>query len=140
MTYKTLLSAILYCSLAAAQPRSPLDLNSASAQEMQKAFEIDAATADKIIAHRPFHSMAELPGASIPPDVAKRISSRATIQSLPPRPNSMAAVPKPPANLVWVDTDKKLYYHSGATQYQTTRHGKLMPEAEAQKEGFKPGQ
>jgi Helix-hairpin-helix motif len=150
MSYRILFRTFLYCALAvgtisaqrkpATPPSTLVDLNSASAPEMERELAIDPATAEKIIAHRPYRSMSELPGAGISPDVVKLISSKAIIRPLRGQPSTMAAVPPAPPNMVWVDTDKKVYYHSGASQYQTTRHGKLMTETEAQKEGFKPGQ
>jgi hypothetical protein len=150
MTNRILFRTFLYCALAvgtisaqrkpATPPSTLVDLNSASGPEMERELAIDPATAEKIIAHRPYRSMAELPGAGISPEVVKEISAKATIRPMRGQPSTMAAVPPPPPNLVWVDTDKKVYYHSGASQYQTTKHGKLMPEADAQKEGFKPAQ
>jgi hypothetical protein len=41
--------------------------------------------------------------------------------------------------LVWVNTETHVYHKEGSRFYGTTKKGKYMTEAEAVKEGDKPG-
>ena len=60
--------------------------------------------------------------------------------SAPAKKTSAAAASNPPApggghGLVWVNTDSHVYHKEGSRFYGTTKKGKYMTEAEAQKEG-----
>ncbi len=49
----------------------------------------------------------------------------------------MAAAP-PQKGMVWVNTDSGVYHKEGTRYYGTTKQGKYMTEADAQKAGYKP--
>jgi len=70
------------------------------------------------------------PSAQTPPPAPP--SSSAPANGVQPQPKS----PPPKSNVVWVNTDSKLYHRPGSKWYGKTRHGKYMTEGDAIKAGY----
>ena len=139
-------------------PSSPVDINSASAAELEKVPGIGEATAAKIVAGRPYESVADLskaglapkqvqslapmlkagPSSSPAPAPAARTTPRAAPPVNPPASNSSTTAPAQtcPGSQVWGNTETKVYHVQGDRYYGNTKHGKCMDEAEAQKAGY----
>jgi len=129
--------------IGVAQPKLPaatpkLDLNSAPVEELQKLPGVGEVNAKKIIAGRPYKSVAELEKAGI---------SKSTIDKLAPlvtagaaskgaaMPESVAKTP-PQKGMVWVNTASGVYHREGDRWYGKTKDGKFMSEEEAKKAGY----
>ncbi len=145
-----------------------VDLNSASKSELKSLPGIGRATADKIIAHRPYKSIDDLKtagvsqktidqirpmvvaGSSTTPSRAtttesrstERTERRASRRATPSTDENSAAAPTVPApagnTRVWVNTDTGVYHLPGDQWYGKTKHGKYMTADEAAKAGFRP--
>lgn len=137
-----------------------VDLNSASQTDLEKLPGIGAATAKKIIVGRPYTTVADLSKAGVAVKTIEKITPLVTV-----RPAAMpkAATPKagavvapatakpaktvqptktvqpPPGgkNMVWVNSDSKVFHRSGSHWYGKTKQGSYMTEAEAVKAGYR---
>src|SRR5262245_17303101 len=78
-------------SAQAKAPLAPVNLNSASQSELEALPGVGPATAKKIIAGRPFASVADLAKAGVPKSTIDKIASMVTLGSTAP-----AATPKTP--------------------------------------------
>jgi hypothetical protein len=146
-----------------AVPAAKVDLNSASQAELEKLPGIGPATAGKIIAGRPYAATGDLAKAGIPartitkiaplvtvgaaPASAKPVTPKVSVPTVPTRvpKTPQAAAPAktakpampPPAgkDMVWVNTESKIYHKPGSQWYGKTRQGSYMTESEAIKAG-----
>ena len=146
--------------LFAAKEKGPkIDLNSATAKELESLPGVGAATAKKIIAGRPYSSVSDLSKAGVPAKTIEKISplvtaaapaaasasapapaSRPAASAKPASPSEPAAStagPPPQKGMVWVNTETKVFHREGDKWYGNTKHGKYMTEADALKAGYR---
>jgi hypothetical protein len=139
-----------------------VDLNNASAQELEELPGVGKATAKKIVAGRPYSSVADLSKAGVSkktidkltPLVTVGAASTAATAAPPPvaKPPAKASTPKageanksepsvaktPPApGMVWVNTKSGVFHREGDRWYGKTKEGKFMTEADAVKAGYR---
>ena len=152
---------------SAKAPASPVDLNSASQQELEKLPGVGPAAAKKIIAGRPYSSIGELSKTGIPAKTIGKITSMVTVgkstaaqkpaATAVPASNAVApgkpakvsvptsaakenAPPVPPPagkDMVWVNSDSKVFHKAGSRWYGKTKKGSYMKESDAIKAGFR---
>jgi DNA uptake protein ComE-like DNA-binding protein len=147
---------------AAANPKpglsSLVDLNTASAGDLDKLPGVGPATSKKIIANRPYSSVADLAKAGVPAKTIQSITpmvtvGAATAASTPRSTPASTSVPRstPAANTtasnqsvgtpgpgqVWVNTETKVFHRQGDRWYGKTKAGKYMSEADARNAGYR---
>jgi len=134
-----------------------VDLNSASEKELEDLPGVGPATAQKIIAGRPYASVAELEKAGVTTRTIEQITPLVTAKSpkAPASHKSTSAKPTasakaagsdeeveartpPRPGLVWVNTESKVFHTEGDRWYGKTKKGEWMTEAEALKAGYRP--
>ena len=142
----------------------PVDINAATRAELEKLPGIGAATAKKIIAGRPYATVADLSKAGVPAKTITKITPLVTVGAAsapaqaPATPAAAATAPAstqapvetpkkvttttpvsapPAAGMVWVNTETKVFHREGDKYYGNTKHGKYMTEADALKAGFR---
>ncbi len=137
----------------------PVDLNAASAKELESVKGIGPATSKKIIAGRPYSSVADLKkiglsakqladispmlkvggsAAAAPAPAAKAVAKatetvKAT-KGTAPAP-TLPLAPGGGKGMVWVNEESKVFHREGDRWYGRTKKGKYMTEAEAAKSG-----
>ena len=153
----------------AAQSKAPaaaVNLNTASESDLVALPGIGPATAKKIIAGRPYTSVADLAKAGVPKNTIEKISSMVTVGAATsttaappaPRPAPAPAAPAAPAaasttartpsaptaaqqppvkGMVWVNLSTKVFHREGDRYYGNTKNGKFMTEADAVKAGYR---
>jgi hypothetical protein len=150
----------------AAQTKAPaatVNLNTASEADLVALPGVGPATAKKIIAGRPYASVADLSKAGVPKNTIEKISSMVTVgtaaapATAPPtaRPAPPTAAPAPSAStsartpasttaqqppvkgMVWVNLSTKVFHREGDRFYGNTKNGKFMTEDEAVKAGYR---
>ncbi|OPY07478.1 MAG: Helix-hairpin-helix motif protein [Syntrophus sp. PtaB.Bin001] len=144
-----------------------VNLNTATAAELEKLPGVGPAWAKKIIAGRPYTSVSELSSkAGMPAGTVQKISPLVTVgketKTAPPAAVKTPAAPKAPApaavkaptvpkaaapakvtappsgkGMVWANPDSKIYHKEGSFWYGKTKNGSYMTEAEAIKAGYR---
>ena len=132
---------------------APVDLNAATAEELESVKGIGPATSKKIIAGRPYSSVADLKKlglsakqiADITPmlKVAAAPAVKAVAKTTETAKASKGVAPAPTVplaagggkGLVWVNEESKVFHREGDRWYGRTKKGKYMTEAEAAKAG-----
>ena len=146
-------------------PAAPVNLNTASQADLEALPGVGPATAKKIIAGRPYTSIADLAKAGVPRNTIEKISSMVTVgaaaPAVTPQPAPAAApAPAPPSapaasrspnapagttgaqqppvkGMVWVNLSTKVYHKEGDRYYGKTKNGKFMTEEDAIKAGYR---
>jgi DNA uptake protein ComE-like DNA-binding protein len=151
----------------AAQAKAPaavVNLNTASESDLVALPGVGPATAKKIIAGRPYTSVADLAKAGVPKNTIEKISSMVTVGAAnsaaaaapAPKPAPAAPAPAPAASatartpsapaaaqqppvkgMVWVNLSTKVFHREGDRYYGNTKNGKFMTEADAVKAGYR---
>ena len=141
----------------AAAPAGPVDLNTATQTQLEALPGVGPATAKKIIAGRPYKTVADLSRAGVSAKVIQQITPLVTVSgpmasgnSAPVEPINPAAAPKtapspstvqpqtpPSPGMVWVNLDTKVFHREGDPWYGKTKKGKWMTEADAVKAGHR---
>lgn len=146
-------------SAQAKAPASPVNLNTASEADLEALPGIGPATAKKIIAGRPYATVADLSKAGVPKNTIDKITSMVTVgapaataaPAPAPAPKSSApaasttrtttapatAQQPPVKGMVWVNLDTKVFHREGDRYYGNTKNGKFMTEADAVKAGYR---
>jgi hypothetical protein len=151
---------------SAKAPTSPVNLNTASQADLEALPGVGPATAKKIIAGRPYASVADLSKAGVPKGTIEKITSMVTVgagsggAAAPPTPTpkpapttpgpapaaaTTAKTPSPPTTaqqppvkgMVWVNLSSKVFHREGDRYYGNTKNGKFMTEADAVKAGYR---
>ena len=150
---------------SAKAPAAVVNLNSASQSDLEALPGVGPATAKKIIAGRPYASVADLAKAGVPKNTIEKITSMVTVgaassaaaQPAPkPAPAPAAPAPAPAASssartttaptaaqqppvkgMVWVNLSTKVFHREGDRYYGNTKEGKFMAEADAVKAGYR---
>ena len=134
---------------APAATAARVDINTATAAQLDKLPGIGPATVKKIIAGRPYASVADLSRAGVSKRQIDEITplvtvgappaseaNRAAPSPAPAPPGGQAVSPAPAAGMVWVNTDTKVFHREGDRWYGKTKHGKYMTESEAIAAGY----
>ena len=147
-----------------ATPAAKVDINSASQEDLEKLPGVGEATAKKIIAGRPYQSVADLSKAGVNKSTLEKITPLVSVGPAMPAKSSTPSAAAPPAaakqkptmsgatdksataqteakvppakGMVWVNTGTKVYHREGDRWYGKTKEGKFMTEADAIKEGY----
>ena len=153
-------------SSAAPARSAPVDLNTASEADLEKLPGVGPAYAKKIVAGRPYSTVADLSRAGLPKRTLDRVTPLVAVTgaggaSMPmgasdkpmttapppkatapareggPSPSEAAAQTPPSPGMVWVNTETKVYHAAGDRWYGKTKHGKWMTEADAVAAGYR---
>jgi len=126
---------------ARTEVRSGVNLNTAGVSDIEKLPGIDRATADRIVAGRPYAAVQDLSRVGVPQATIDQIQPLATVSEQ----GSGAAAGSGEGSefvktLVWADPNRKVFYYEGDPGYGTTAGGRCMVEKQAKKKGFHPGE
>lgn len=108
-----------------------VDLNSATAAELEELPGIGEAYAKKIIAGRPYKSIESLEKAGIPASAVEKIKGKVSVED----EDAVPARTAPAKGMVWLNTESKVYHKEGSHWYGKTKQGEFMTEQEAIKAG-----
>ena len=147
-------------------PAAAVNLNTASQADLEALPGVGPGTAKKIIAGRPYASVADLAKAGVPTNTIEKITSMVTVgaasraPAAQPAPKPAPAVPapapmptasagarttsaptmaqQPPVRgMVWVNLNTKVFHREGDRYYGATKNGQFMTEADALKAGYR---
>jgi len=136
---------------------APVNLNTASQADLEALPGVGPATAKKIIAGRPYTTIADLVKAGVPKNTIEKITPMVTVGTAPVQKTTPAAPPAAPAaaptaratsapvnaqqppvkGMVWVNLDTKIFHREGDRYYGNTKNGKFMTEADAINAGYR---
>jgi hypothetical protein len=139
-----------------------VDLNSASQAELEALPGVGEATAKKIVAGRPYKSVADLEKAGVNKATIEKITPLVTVGAAPAdakkttakateatkstetakagttaKATDVAAKKPPQKGMVWVNTDSGIFHKEGDRWYGKTKQGEFMTEADALKKGYR---
>jgi len=147
---------------AAPAAGAKVDINNATEKDLEALPGVGKATAKKIIAGRPYSSVADLSKAGVSAKTIDKITPLVTVgaAAAPAAPPPAAVHPTPPAaapkaapagtgsaataqpppqpGMVWVNLDSKVFHEPGSRWYGETKNGKYMTEADALAAGYRP--
>ena len=112
-----------------------VDINKATAAELEELPGIGEATAAKIIKGRPYKDEEELVKAGVPQKTADKIAPHISYSGKVMHEESTTAKVAPKPGMVWVNTSSNVYHHEGDRWYGKTKAGEFMTEADAIKAG-----
>jgi DNA uptake protein ComE-like DNA-binding protein len=148
---------------AAAPAGGPVDLNAGTQKQLESLPGVGPATAKKIIAGRPYSTVADLSRAGVSAKVIQQITPMVTVSSpmasgnsagaepvrpgaatapataprSAPSPSTMQAQTPPAPGMVWVNLETKVFHRQGDPWYGKTKKGQFMTEADALKAGYR---
>ncbi len=129
-----------------------VNLNTATEKELDTLPGVGKATAEKIIAGRPYKSVDDLAKAGVSKATIAKIADLVTVGTAATgrvrgskaraaeeteEPGSVEAQTPPVKGMVWVNTGTGVYHFEGDRWYGKTKQGKFMSEADAIKAGFR---
>ena len=133
--------AILLCATAGAVAQTRLDLNTATVRDLEKLPGVSPDTARKIVAGRPYSSVADLNRAGLSKHRINKFAQLVTVTQPSTRLADHESTPAPltpeTAGMVWADKDTKVYHRAGDPLYGETAHGKYMTERDALDAGYR---
>jgi competence protein ComEA len=118
-------------------PATEVDLNTATAAELEQLPGIGEAYSKKIIAARPYKSVADLARSGIPAATIAKITPFVTVEVTDSSGKPAPAKTPPKPGMVWCNTESKIYHKEGDRWYGNTVHGEWMTEADAIKAGYR---
>jgi hypothetical protein len=124
---------------APAAPAGLVDLNKATQTQLETLPGVGMATAKRIVAARPYHSVEELSRAGLSAKGIQKLKPLVTVSwnSADIEPVNPAAAQTPPSpGMVWANPDTKIFHKTGDPWYGKTRHGQWMTQAAAVKAGY----
>ncbi len=115
-----------------------IDVNSATAEQLDALPGIGPVKAKKIMDGRPYKSVEDLEKAVGAAEFTA-IKDLVTVKADSKTPNSSEIVAKvpPKPGMVWVNTETKVYHLEGDQWFGKTKEGKFMTEADAKKADFR---
>ena len=118
----------------------PIDLNTATMDQLQQLPGVGEATAKKIIAGRPYTSVDDLTKAGVPKSTIDKFRDQVIVgpTAKHAKPASGTTVRQPPQpGMVWVNTQTGVYHKEGSRWYGKKHEGKFMTPEDAQKAGYR---
>jgi DNA uptake protein ComE-like DNA-binding protein len=145
---------------AASAPAGPVDINAGTQAQLESLPGIGPATAKKIIAGRPYSTVADLSRAGVNAKTLQQITPLVTVSApmatgntaavepikpvkpapapkTPPSSSTVQAQTPPSPGMVWVNLETKVYHRAGDQWYGKTKKGQWMTEADAVKAGYR---